>query len=229
MLYIYYGGDRIKALKAAEKTLARVKTEENIYFDEATINTETILALAEQQALFGGVKTIKLDNVFSNSEAGEIVLDSLERLKKSPNTFVFLEDSLNAEKVKAFKKYSEEIEEFKLGKKREDFNIFALADAFGMRDKKSFWVLFRRAIDSGKSGEEIAGTLFWQMKSMLIVQKGDAHTLSPYVAQKSKRYLNNFKKEELENLTSTLVEKYHEAHRGKGDLETILERFALSI
>jgi len=229
MLYIYYGSDRIKALGAAEKIIAKVKADEIIFFDEATVNAEAILSLAEQQGLFGGTKLIKLDGVLENSAEKERILKNLEVLKKSPSLFIFLEDSLKADTVKEFKKFAEKIEEFKLLKKKEDFNIFALGDAFGMRDKKSFWVLFRRAIEAGKNAEEISGTLFWQIKSMLIVQAGDGGTLSPYVAGKAKRYLNNFKKDELRDFASNLLKKYHEAHRGRGDLETALERFALSL
>lgn len=229
MLLIYYGGDRVKSLSVAEKTLLKVKADEIISYDETTVNVETLLSLAEQQALFGGVRAIKLDNVLSNIEVGETILKNLEVLKKSPSTFIFLEDSLNAETAKSFKKYAQECLEFKLPKKREEFNIFKLGDAFGMRDKKAFWVLYTRAISYGKTGEEIAGTLFWQIKSMIIVEAGGGTTLSPYVLNNCKRFVRNFKEGELQVFARTLIDKYHQAHRGRGDLETALERFVLSI
>ncbi|MDO8492476.1 MAG: hypothetical protein Q7S34_02450, partial [bacterium] len=107
MISIFYGNDRIKALSAAEKILVKTKADGIVLFDEATINVEELLSLAEQQALFGGTRVVKLDGVLSNEETKEVILKNLESFSKSPTTFIFLEDSLLADEVRQFKKYAE--------------------------------------------------------------------------------------------------------------------------
>lgn len=228
MLYVYYGNDRLKSLRLAEAVLQKFPTEEVVRFEEATVEIDELMALTSE-GLFGGGKAVRCDGILSTATVKEAVFDNLNLLQQSKKVFVFIEDYLSAPDLKIMEKHSSEVVECKLGTKKESFNIFSLADALGMRDKKALWVLFTRALASGKSSEEISGTLFWQLKNLLIVEAGGGKTLSPFVVSKAKRFSKNFKQGELQSLALALVTAYNEAHRGGVDLETSLERFILSV
>lgn len=94
-----------------------------------------------------------------------------------------------------------------LDKKGKEFNIFALADAFGSRDKKRAWVLYQQALLAGVPAERIFFTLVWKVRSMLLLKK-------------------NF---ERELLSERLVIGYHQARRGEGEIETLVEKTILSL
>lgn len=230
MIAIFYGNDRLRLAKAANDFIAKQEVDEIISFDESSISVEEFLNFVEQGALFGGKKLIKCDGVFEKDEMLNVVIEQVDVLANSDNIFVFLESSILASDLKKLKPYSKICEEFKLlEKKKETFNVFSLADALARRDKKSLWVMYQKALRSGKTPEEISGTLFWQLKTLAILEQGGGKTLSPYVVSKNKSALKNFKSGEILNITSRLVEGYHGARRGIGDMEVILERFILSI
>ena len=229
MIAVFYGGDRIKAGKAAGVFIAKQKADEIISFDEITADAATLLSHAGQAALFGGNKLIKCDGVFEREDVQEAILKNLGSFSKSLNIFVFIESSLDAETGKRLKKYANAFEEYRAAKKKEAFNIFSLAEALGRRDKKSLWVLLVKALRAGKPPEEIAGTLFWQLKVLYILSQGGGTTLNPFVMSKGKANLRNWKREELLDLSYKLINGYHAAHRGRGDLAIAHERFALSI
>lgn len=84
----------------------------------------------------------------------------------------------------------------------------------------------------GVSDEEVHGMLFWQMKTMLLVEaSGNAKeaALNPFVYKKAKGFVQHFSKEELHSHTTALVELYHEARRGRYELGSALERFILGV
>src|SRR3989344_8757951 len=58
-----------------------------------------------------------------------------------------------------------------LDKKGREFNIFALTDAFGARNKKDAWIIYQKALLAGLSAEEIFFKIIWQVKSMLIASR----------------------------------------------------------
>jgi hypothetical protein len=69
----------------------------------------------------------------------------------------------------ALKKVGAEIKSFELPKeKKEKFNNFLLANAFGNKDKLNLWIYFRQAVDKGVGLEELVGVLFWKIKDMIL-------------------------------------------------------------
>jgi len=111
-----------------------------------------------------------------------------------------------------------------------NFSIFSLADALGERDKKRMWVLYREAIDLGISPEEIVGTLFWQVKMILLahrVKKATDAGVKDFPFSKAQRYAKNYSLDEIQKLSSDIISIYHEAHRGKVDFEIELEKLIL--
>ena len=126
----------------------------------------------------------------------------------------------------------EEESEAVLDEKGREFNAFSITDAFGVKDKKKAWILYQKAMLEGVSSEEIFFKLVWQVKSMLLASRTkDAREadMKEFPYNKSKKFLKNFNKEELEQISSDLVTGYHQVRRGKGDMETFVERVLLSL
>ena len=101
----------------------------------------------------------------------------------------------------------EEEENVLLDKKGKEFNIFNFTNAFGRRDKKQAWLLYQQAILAGVAAERIFFTLMWKVKSMLMARKEIIW----------------------EKLSEQLVIGYHEARRGNGEIETLIEKVILSL
>ena len=126
----------------------------------------------------------------------------------------------------------EEEERPLVDKKGREFNIFALTDAIGARDKKRAWILYQEALGAGLSAEEIFFKIVWQVKTLLLASKTKSlleTDMKPFSYSKAKSYLKNFKPNELEKLSEDLVVGYHRARQGKGELETFVEKILLGL
>lgn len=113
-----------------------------------------------------------------------------------------------------------------------EFNIFPLTDALGERNKKNAWIVYEKALASGMVADEIFWRLMWGVKAMLLTAKtssAEESGLNPFVYKKSKSFLKNWKVEELEKLSESLVVGYHNARRGIGEMETMIEKILLSL
>ncbi len=184
--------------------------------------------------LFEQKYIVVLDRVFENKEVKEFVFKNIKEIGSSENIFIILEGKLDKKTLTKFEKNAEKVQEFekRVIKKQEKFNIFTLSDAFGGRKKKELWVLFQKAVNAGMSPEEIHGTLFWVVKSMILSKNtktaGEAG-LNPFVFRKSASFASNFENKELKNISSNLVSMYHGARRGEMELGVALEVFILSV
>lgn len=126
--------------------------------------------------------------------------DILDALAESPHTFIFEEEKvLKAERTKV-EKLGGKIEEGKVVKKEWKFDAFGVASALGARDRKKLWLGLMASFLAGEKAEAVAGLMCWKARQMK-----DA------------------------NLSRTLTWMYHDSHRGMGDLELLLERFALKL
>lgn len=114
----------------------------------------------------------------------------------------------------------------------ERFNVFALTDAIGARDKRQAWILYRQAIAKGLVADELFWRVAWMVKSLLLSAKASSVEetgLNPFVYKKAKGFLRNWKVEELEKLSETLVTGYHNVRRGIGEMETMIEKILLNL
>lgn len=238
MLYFLYGTDTEKARSKARELLAALQKKkphaEVFRIDAENWNEARLEELIGGQGLFSNCYIVEIVQLFENPEAKEGFLKKLQDTADSPNIFLVVEGKVDkktllditdvAEKVQVFESREE--------KKKPDFNIFSLTDAFGRRDRKKLWVLYQRALLTDAVPEEIHGILFWQVKSMLLASgarsAGEAG-VAPFVFTKAKNFLKNYSPEELKTLSSQLVRMYHDAHRGIHDFEIALERFVLSL
>ncbi|MFA6404613.1 MAG: hypothetical protein WCW03_01275 [Candidatus Paceibacterota bacterium] len=241
MLYVFFGSNIGVNAKKAHSLLASLRDKRPdaafISIDADSWSVQLIEENLGGQGLFSSKYIIFLDRITENAEAKEKILDFIPAMNESANIFIVLEGKLNAELKKSFEKHAEKIVESSddgdgASMKGEELNIFTLADAFGARDPIRSWSIYRNAIDIGIPVESIVGTLFWQIKSMIIASKtknaGEAG-LNPFVFGKSKRYATNFSDRELQKLSRDLVVLYHEGHSGTVDIEIDLEKMLLSL
>lgn len=238
MLYLFHGSDTRKSGEKARSLIDSLRAKRPdaafVAVDADHWSTGTIKEHLGGQGLFSSKYIIYLDCVTENPDAEEKVTDFIPAMNESANIFIVFEGRLNAELKKAFEKHAEKTVESDMvsmaGKK--DFNIFTLADALGARDSFKAWTIYRQALENGVEAESIVGTLFWQVKSMVLAAKGKSAAeagLNPFVYSKSKRYAANFSDGELRRLLKELIVLYHEGHRGMVDLEIGMERVLLSI
>ncbi len=238
MLYFFYGGDKDTArekMNALVDALLKKKPDAELFrIDAENWNEAKLQELTVGQGLFNNSYIVQVVSLFENKEAKEIFTDRLDEIAESPNVFIVLEGDVDKKTLLAITDVAEKVQLFenKEGKKKPEFNIFSLTDAFGRRDKKNLWVLYQKAVASGAVPEEIHGILFWQLKSMLLAvtakTAGEAG-VAPFVFTKAKSFLKNYTPEELKTLSSKLVHMYHDAHRGIHDFEIALERLILTL
>jgi len=160
---------------------------------------DELLSLASTPNIFGSAQTFLLAGAI-NSERQDEFLDLAEALAESPNTFIFEEEKLLKAPTMALEKAGAKIEIIKKPAKEFRFDQYGVAAALGERSKKKLWLALMQAFKAGEKGEALAGLLAWKARQM-----GDA------------------------DLSRKITFMYHDSHRGAGDLELLLERFALRL
>ncbi len=239
MLYVLYGTDQDKArAKAHELIDSLLKKRPDASFfkvDTENFSEGMFQEYLSGQGLFVNKYIVFCDRLGESKEIRAYIEGMLKEIKESENIFILLEESFLAALKKKIEKYAEKVQEFSLSEKngaKKEFNMFALTDALGARDRKNLWVLYRQAVAQGGVSEEIHGILFWQVKSMLLTQSSpDAKSagLNPFVYSKAKGYAKNFSSEALKKMSQELVRMYHEAHRGEINFEDALEQWILEV
>lgn len=237
MLYIFHGtnvnksGDKARTLVSSLRT----KKPEAMYIEvnEENWNPSIIEENVGGQGLFSNKYIIFLNRVAGDETFREKLIEMLPAMKESTNIFIIYEGKVNAELKKAFDKNGEKVvitdEEEKVNK---EFNIFSLADAIGTRDRFKAWSVYREAVGNGLESESILGTIFWQLKSMIIASKAKSASeagLNPFVFSKAKKGCANYKEGELQNLLRQAMVLYHDGHRGIVNLELGIERMLLEL
>lgn len=126
-----------------------------------------------------------------------------------------------------------EEEDFSIGSKaKSEFNIWSLTDSIAERKKKDAWVLYQKALASGMVAEEVFWKFVWVIKSLLIAERTKSYTetdMKEYPYKKARVNLKNFKTGELEKILENLTIGLHEARRGNGEIESLVEKMLLSL
>jgi len=231
MIHSFFGTDVIQARAAAQDFIATQK-ENGVSVTRFSGDVWTQGDMEQAlggTSLFGETHLYVLDTPEENKEMEEYVYAHIQDCAESPNTFVLITGKVLAAQKKKLEKYSESISEHTLSKEK-PFNIFALGDALLRKDKKSLWILYTEAKQSGHSDEEILGTLFWQVKVLSLVgttQSAEEAGVSAFPYGKAKRTL--YSPEDIGTMRETLVRIYHEGHGGVRDMGNALEAWILSL
>jgi hypothetical protein len=127
-------------------------------------------------------------------------VDMADVFVESPHTFIFEEEKLLKGPTILLTKAGAKILEAKPPKKEYTFDQFGVAAALDKCDRKALWLALVQAFAAGEKAEAVAGLLAWKARAM-----GNAA------------------------LSRQLTWMYHDSHRGAGDLELLLEKFALTL
>ncbi len=214
MIYLYHGTDIDKArVKAHDliSSLQKKKPDASFFkMDSENFNESILSEYIESQGLFSNKYIVFLDRISENKDNKEILISNIDEIKESGNIFIILEGKLDKATATKIEKKSEKFVVFQIEEEAKPvFNAFALADAFGKRNKKEAWFLYRKSVDKGEAPEALHGMIFWKVKSMLLSGFG------------------GWSESELKKTLHELILIYHDARRGKHDLETRLERYLL--
>lgn len=217
MIYLFHGSDvqRVRAKAFQWVAAARAKAPDAAYVRLAPdqLTEATLLEALSSQGLFFAKTLVLLDDPFSESEAGELVLSHLEVLKDSPNPIAILAPRLIASRVTKLEAMAEK--SFKLdavAKKERGFNT-GLVNALAAKDGPALWKEIIKALREGDAPEAIHGLLHWKARDLM--QKG-GRAWSP---------------ENARALSISLIELLSDS-RGRNlplPLPLALERFALGL
>lgn len=233
MYVVFFGSDRSGARDAAAKYIDK-KMPENASLttlDCANYQPGQVLDSLGVSSLFGGEEWFLFDTLFNQEDFKEELETSLKEIAESNNTFIIIEDSIPASLKKKLAKSATEIAEYKVEKK-ESFNSFSLAEALAAKDKRKLWVLLQEAKLFGLREEEIIGMLWWQLKAIRLAGVTKTATeakMKEFPYNKAKKSLIKFEKEEIEKISQSLLELYHEGHTGLKDMEISLEQWVLNL
>ncbi len=214
MLYIFSGDDSKRKLLAYEKFLKSIpKNIEKFSINRNNFNSIDIENFYAGGGLFSKKHAILFSDILEKDDIRENLFKKFEGMGASESMFIFLERKLNKSVLDMFKKHEGEVNVFELPKeKKEKFNNFLLANAFGEKDKLHLWIYYRQAVECGVGLEELVGVLFWKMKDLLI-----------------KNNFRKFSPEQLKNLVAQMPYLLPEARKKGMDAEIAFEKFLLEI
>ncbi|MDZ4227216.1 MAG: hypothetical protein U1D26_01930 [Patescibacteria group bacterium] len=205
MLYVYTGTDREKARAALETELKKHKGARVIRLSDAHAPADISAAL-QGSGLFAERRIVVLDGALENEEMRPLVMQALTAMREAEDSYLILEEKVDAATKRALGKYAEKIQVFDSPKSQEGKGIFALKGALVRGDKKALWIGLQRELIEGKRPEAVHGFLFWAAK--------DALLRAPTARVRT--------------LVARLAELPHEARRQGEELDYALERFVLS-
>jgi len=238
MIYLIQGSDTFKTRDKYDSLIASLLARKLDSFawkiDGENWNEETFKELIVSQDLFAKKYIVGCDHLLADKKSREIVLERLSEMKESANIFIILESELEAEASKIVHKYAEKDLSFdkKLGEKK-SFNIFALTDALGERNRKRLWVLYQEALRADLSAEEVFWKFQWLVKHLLFFKVAKNPATSElkegFAKKKILGFGKNYTKEELEKMSSELVDLFHRVRGGEGEMETELEKWVFGV
>lgn len=216
MIYLFTGSDTEKARAKAFQWVAaaRAKAPDAPYLrlETSVVTPESLAEAAGSQGLFFAKTLVLIDDPFSESAAGEAVLEYLSVLAESQNPIAILAPRLLAARAKKLEAKAEKVFSFdqKDKKPARGWNA-GLVNALGAKDGPALWKEIMLAERAGDAPEMIHGLLHWKARDMM--QKG-----SP-----------KWGKDGARALSLALIELLSDSRSGDLPLGLALERFALSL
>jgi len=214
MIYLFSGDDAKNKRVAYVKFIKSLaKDTETFFISKNNFDRIQVESLYSGAGLFFTKCAVFFENVFEKEENLDFILEKLELMSHSQNDFVFLEGKSAKIVLDAFRKVRAELNIFEaIKEKKEKYNSFLLADAFGDRNKLELWLHFRQAMDRGVRMEELVGILFWKVKDMLL-----------------KKNFYKFSEIELKSFAVKISFLLQEARKNGVDDESSFEQFLLEV
>ncbi|MEY4440951.1 MAG: hypothetical protein RLY49_577 [Candidatus Parcubacteria bacterium] len=236
MLYLFYGTDKNKALESAlniiKKKVAEKPDAVVFKIDQTNLSQNVLVEMCGGRGLFEQKYLVHVKDVCDEVESQEILFAFLKEMKESENIFILTEGDLNKKEFTKIEKYAEKVWNYESKKKVErEENIFTITNYLLARDKKNLWIEYQK-LKNIFAVEEIHGTLFWCFKNIVLVANSKSVSeigLKPFVYSNTKKALEKYSKEEIENKFWQLTKILGDSRRGEGELEILLERWVLGL
>ncbi len=214
MIFLFAGDDAKNKNIHYQKFIGSIpKSSEVFLINRNDFDPMQIESLYSSSGLFFTKSAAIFSGILENEGTRDFILEKLPLMSESKNDFIFLEGKLTKPILTAFDKAHAETTIFELAKeKKEKFNNFLLANAFGDRNKFNLWLYFRQAVDRGVVMEELIGVLFWKIKDRII-----------------KKDFRKFSEVELGNSAAKLSYVLPEARKSGLDAESAFEQFLLEV
>lgn len=224
MLHVVVGNDYDKIKKVVDKHVGKL---ERVLFSADDLAYDVVDGHISSSGLFNEPQAIVLKDTLV--EHVDFIIDRAESMSSSDNVFIIVDPKILKKERTKLEKHAKSYSEYALNEKKvSDNSLFNLADFLGKKDKKNLWLGFRQAIEDGKQPEEIHGILWWQIKTLLLIQNSTTNPgLHPFVFNKNKKAAENFSANELRDLSKNLVNLYHKARMGEIEMENGIEQFIL--
>jgi DNA polymerase III delta subunit len=223
MLYAVYGaeGDKARAKKDALVASCRKQKPDAEFFliESENFSEGALEGLYSSQGLFQKKHIVVLDRLLQNKELKDAVSEAFPKMAVSESMFILFDETIDAKTAALVKKHAKDVFVFgeKKEKKERDNTTFLITDAFMMKDRKSAWVNYQKAVRADVAPEAIHGALFWQVKTVLLAKKTGGWN----------KFAKNYSEDELDEILARLVKIYHDIRSEGGELEISLEKFLL--
>ena len=175
MIYLFHGTNVQKVRAKAFQWIAasRMKAPDAMYLriEAADLTRESLANALSAQGLFFSKTLVLLDDPFSETESGELILEMLPKLAESPNPIAIVAPKLLATRLKKIEKHAEKTFEETLVEKKptRGFNS-GLVNALGSKDGPALWKEIVKAQRAGDAPEMLHALLHWKARDMM--QKG---------------------------------------------------------
>jgi DNA polymerase III delta subunit len=182
-----------------------------------------IISSLTHETLFGDTNAYVLHGCLQDEE----VVRALA-IVKAP--LLCIEETLNAVQIRQIKKYATGdvvVEKF-TKKKNEDKQIFKLMDHICARNPKDAWLTYQSLVGKGQTAHQMIGLVWWQVKNMLLVSRGEGEHLGFFLASKAQGALRKYDQKALDALAHKILDIYHRGHQGE-NIDNLFEEFLLTI
>lgn len=236
MIYLFTGTDHTRAYHTFSRYLMVLREKQPeatvLVFTPDDFNQARLEEAAFGQSLFLNKHIVAARRLSENEEASKFVIENVKTLAESASVFLFYE-SENSELGQILAKHAKDTKVFNLkAEVKTEFNIFALTNDLGARDRERLWLDYHRALRSKILPNDVFWKFVWQVKNMIITSRATDITktgLKPGVASRAARAARNFKPEELAAMLTELVAMYHETYLESDEFNFRLEKFILSV
>lgn len=245
MIYLFAGSDHARAYQTFSRYLAIMRAKQPeatvLVFTPDNLNQAAFEEAIFGQSLFLNKHIVAARRLSEDEAASRLVLTNIKTLTESSSAFLFYEPfdfaqgkpGEESELVKTLAKHAKDTKIFNLKTEfKPEFNIFALANNLGARDRECLWLDYERARRANFKSIDIFWKLWWQVKNMMIVTAAPEvmkTELKPTVAARAVRASRNFRPDELAAMLTELAAMYHETYPDSDEFNFRLEKFILSV
>ncbi len=234
-MYYFLHGDTKKIFQKAEamvQVLLQKKPDAALFkVNDENYSEERIEELIGGRGLFSNKYIVVLSRLCEKKDASDYLIKKAEDIQKSENVFFWLETFEDEKQIGLIKKCANKTiclnDDLKRDTKK--MNIFDLTNSFVQKDRKKTWILYQKAIQL-YSPEEIYGTMWWQLKGILLAHKtrnAKEAGMKEFPYQKSKHLAKNIGESEAIDLATKLIQTYHQSRLDGEDLSLNLEKIIL--